>query len=53
MVDLVKMKKGDKFADVHPDEVENFKKGDWAVYEQPKKTVSSKPRRATVKKTSE
>lgn len=50
MVDLVKMKKGDKFADVHPNEVENYKVGDWVVYEAPKKTVS--PSRARVKQTS-
>ncbi len=26
---LIKMKLGDKFADVHPDEVENYKSGGW------------------------
>lgn len=28
-VELVKMVKDDKEADVHPDEVENYKLGDW------------------------
>lgn len=49
MVDLVKMKRGEQTADVHPDEVENFKRGDWVVYEQPKKTVKPAPSRAKVK----
>lgn len=31
---LIKMKKGEQFADVHPDEVENFKSGDWVLMEE-------------------
>lgn len=28
---LVRMKRGEKFADVHPSEVDNFKGGGWKV----------------------
>lgn len=49
MVDLVKMKRGDKTADVHPNEVDNMKSADWVVCEQPKKTVKRTPSRAKVK----
>mgnify|MGYP001478984844 CR=1 FL=1 len=36
MAKLVKMVNGDKTADVHPDEVDNYKSGNWVVVE-PKK----------------
>lgn len=50
MVDLVKMERNGKTADVHPKEVDNMKAHDWVVSEQPKKTVTRTPSRAKVVK---
>ena len=42
MVDLVKMERNGKTADVHPNEVDNFKAANWVISEQPKRPA---PRR--------
>lgn len=36
MTELVKMIKDGKTADVHPNEVENYKQGDWVEAPKPK-----------------
>lgn len=42
MNNLVKMVRGGQFADVHPNEVENYKLGDWRIAEPDPKQKTGK-----------
>lgn len=41
---LIKMQKGDQFADVHPDEVDNYKLGDWVLMEEKPQEIKRRGR---------
>lgn len=50
MADLVKMVRGGQFADVHPEEVENYKLGDWKIAENAEKPKTGKSNAKTSQK---
>lgn len=46
---FVKMKRDDRLADVHPEEVKNYQRGGWAIAEQPKDEAPKRRGRPSLK----